>query len=64
MATYFINSNKLLKSLIVIIYLKKKMIIKPYKIVGCNMDIMLQSACLVANPITVYARRCVRPQTQ
>ena len=32
-----------------------KKIIKRYKIVGYNMDIMRQSACLVVNPITVYS---------
>ena len=32
---------------------KKK--IKRYKIVGYNMDIMRQSACLVVNPIKVYS---------
>ena len=31
-----------------------KKIIKRYKRVGYNMDIMRQSACLVVNPITVY----------
>ena len=31
-----------------------KNIIKRYKRVGYNMDIMRQSACLVVNPITVY----------
>ena len=32
-----------------------KKIIKRYKRVGYNMDIMRQSACLVVNPITVYS---------
>ena len=32
-----------------------KKIIKRYKRVGYNMDIMQQSACLVVNPITVYS---------
>ena len=32
-----------------------KKIIKPYKRVGYNMDIMRQSACLVVKPITVYS---------
>ena len=32
-----------------------KKIIKPYKRVGYNMDIMRQSACLVVNSITVYS---------
>ena len=32
-----------------------KKIIKHCKKVGYNMDIMLQSACLVVNPITVYS---------
>ena len=48
-----------------------KMIIKRYKRVRYNMDIMRQSTCLVVNPITVdsyvsslIARRWVRPQTQ
>ena len=49
-----------------------KKIIKRYKKVGYNLDIMRQSACLVVNPFTVYiymfssliARRWVRPQTQ
>ena len=31
-----------------------KTIIKRYKRVGYNMDIMRQSACLVVNPIAVY----------
>ena len=31
-----------------------KKIIKRYKRVGYNMDIVRQSACLVLNPITVY----------
>ena len=36
------------------------------QIVGCNMDIMRQSACLVVNPATVsslIARWWDRPQT-
>ena len=33
---------------------KFKKIIKRYKRVGYNMDIMRQSACLVVNPITAY----------
>ena len=49
-----------------------KKIIKHYKRVGYNLDVMRQSACLVVNPINVYsyvvssliARRWVRPQTQ
>ena len=32
-----------------------KKIIKRYKRVGYNMDIMRPSACLVVNPITVYS---------
>ena len=32
-----------------------KKIIKLYKRVGYNMDVMRQSACLVVNPITVYS---------
>ena len=32
-----------------------KKIIKRYKRVGYNMEIMRQSACLVVNPITVYS---------
>ena len=32
-----------------------KKIIKRYKKVGYNLDIMRQSACLVVNPITVYS---------
>ena len=32
-----------------------KMIIKHYKKVGYNLDIMQQSACLVLNPITDYS---------
>ena len=32
-----------------------KKIIKRYKKVGYNLDIMRQSACLVNNPITVYS---------
>ena len=32
-----------------------KKIIKHYKKVGYNMDIMRQSACLVVNPTTVYS---------
>ena len=32
-----------------------KKIIKRYKRVGYNMDIMRQLACLVVNPITVYS---------
>ena len=32
-----------------------KKIVKRYKRVGYNMDIMRQSACLVVNPITVYS---------
>ena len=31
-----------------------KMIIKRYKSVGYNMDIVQQTACLVVKPITVY----------
>ena len=45
-----------------------KKIIKHYKIVGYNSDIMRQSACLVFNPITVYsyliAWLWARPQIQ
>ena len=32
-----------------------KKIVKRYIRVGCNLDIMRQSACLVLNPITVYS---------
>ena len=32
-----------------------KKIIKRYKTVGYNLDIMRQSACIVVNPITVYS---------
>ena len=32
-----------------------KKIVKRYKRVGYNLDIMRQSACLVVNPITVYS---------
>ena len=32
-----------------------KMIIKRYIKVGYNFDVMIQSACLVLNPITVYS---------
>ena len=32
-----------------------KKIIKRYKKVGYNLDVMQQSACLVLNPITVYS---------
>ena len=32
-----------------------KKIVKRYKRVGYNLDIMRQSACLVFNPITVYS---------
>ena len=34
---------------------KFKKIIKRYKRVGYNMNIMRQSACLVVNPITIYS---------
>ena len=50
MAIYFFNLKELLECLILVINLKK--IIKRYKRVGYNMDIMRQSACLVVNPIT------------
>ena len=40
-----------MESLILVINLKK--IIKRYKTVGYNMDIMQQSACLAVYPITV-----------
>ena len=32
-----------------------KRIIKRYKNIGCNMESMRPSACLVVNPITVYS---------
>ena len=32
-----------------------KKIVKRYIKVGCNFDVMRQSACLVVNPITIYS---------
>ena len=50
-AIKFINLRELLESLIQVINFKK--IIKRYKRVVYNMNIMPQSACLDLNPITV-----------
>ena len=52
MVIYLINSKELLENLILDQF---KKIIKRYKKVGYNLDIMRQSACRVVNPITVYS---------
>ena len=52
MVIQFMNLKELLENLVLVVNLKK--IMKRYKRVRCNMDIMRQSACLVLNPITVY----------
>ena len=49
----YINLNELSENLILAIH--SKMIIKRYIKVGYNLDVMRQSACLVADPITVYS---------
>ena len=56
MVIYFINSKGLLEKKRLNFSDQLKKTTKRYKIVGYNMDIMLQSAYLIANPIT--ACRC------
>ena len=53
MVIKFINSNELLKNLILVINSKK--IFERYIKDGYHLDVMRQSACLVVNPITVYS---------
>ena len=63
MVILFINSKELLENLILAIGDQFRKIIKRYKKVGYNLDVMRQSTCLVLKIVSGYDKEIPQSQT-